>query len=216
MKQIPLNHGKFALVDDSDYEWLMQWKWFFEQGYARRNNLANLAGEPLRMHRLILGDKLKPGMVCDHINRDKLDNRRENLRVCTRAENCQNRTKSKGTTSIYLGVTFQKGKWVTSLHVGREATYVGSFTSEVDAAIAYNRASLAANRAFATLNPVIDDGRVLRRSEHKIGKSNLRGVRQVNKRWVARASSNGRLIHLGTFDTPDDAYAARLLAEQRQ
>ena len=76
MRKIELTKGKYALVDDDDFEYLNQWKWYFNAGYAVR-------GCPKRilMHRVILNTP--NNMISDHINRDKLDNRRSNLRVAT-------------------------------------------------------------------------------------------------------------------------------------
>ena len=86
MKEIPLTRGKFALVDDEDYEWLSQWKWYCSTtGYAVRGCKNRI----LYMHREIA--KTKPGMLTDHINRNKLDNRKENLRFCSHRENMKNR-----------------------------------------------------------------------------------------------------------------------------
>lgn len=97
MKQIPLSgreaRGRSALVDDCDYERLSQYKWKAKASgggnvYAVRNTLVGGKNVTLRMHRVVLG--YDGDQDVDHINRDSLDNRRANLRVCTRAENLLN------------------------------------------------------------------------------------------------------------------------------
>jgi hypothetical protein len=90
MKKIKLTQGKFALVNDSDYEWLMQWKWHAHKDkngklwYAER---ADKSRKPklVKMHREIL--RTPAGLVVDHRNGNGLDNRRVNIHSCTTAEN---------------------------------------------------------------------------------------------------------------------------------
>ena len=88
MKEIKLTKGKVAIVDDEDFERLNQGNWnFSSQGYAKRTIPFNI---PSVMHWEVIGKPSK-GLQVDHINGDKLDNRRENLRICTHSENQQNR-----------------------------------------------------------------------------------------------------------------------------
>lgn len=101
---IPLDGGHLAVVDAEDYPYLTQWVWLYMGDYGRRKpgtgyaqaTLSRATGRPqsVYMHRLITGAPM--GMVVDHINGDPLDNRRQNLRVVTHAENSRNRSNSKG------------------------------------------------------------------------------------------------------------------------
>jgi len=99
VKQIPLTKGKVALVDDADFEHLNQWKWHYNPvcrtGYARR--IATIDGKRtlIYMHHDILGIPAL-GMEADHISTDGCDNRRENLRWGTRAQNLMNSRKRGG------------------------------------------------------------------------------------------------------------------------
>ncbi len=90
MKKIKLTKGRFALVDDDDFERLSEFTWHTTpDGYAARmSSKLNGPREVIRMHREIIGDK--PGMLVDHIDGDKLDNRRSNLRFATAAQNSWN------------------------------------------------------------------------------------------------------------------------------
>lgn len=87
MKYIELTKQEKALVDDEDYNWLSYFKWHYANGYAQSNLLKNR----LSMHSLIMNTP--KGMDTDHINHNTLDNRRENLRICTRSENLLNAKK---------------------------------------------------------------------------------------------------------------------------
>lgn len=159
MRQILLTRGKFALVDNADYAWLSQWKWFASQTrflyYARRGTPVvkdKRAGE--NMHRLILG--LQPGdkRQCDHIDGDGLNNQRSNLRICTATQNQQNTRKQKSGSSRYKGVSRYPGnrKWRSQIQVSGKTIHLGYFSSEKAAAIAYNQAALKHFGEFAYLN----------------------------------------------------------------
>ena len=104
------------------------------------------------------------GMTVDHVNGDTLDNRRENLRVCTIAGNARNKGKhyllSKGGTkhgykkSIYKGVWFDKEGWNARITVGGENTFLGRFKTEIEAAHSYNTAAVQLHGRFARLNVI--------------------------------------------------------------
>lgn len=148
MREIPLTRGFVALVDDADYEWINQCRWKINTyGYAFRQTKT----ETISMHRLI-ADTPK-GMECDHINHEKLDNRRANLRNCTSKENCRNKKQNIG-TSAYKGVYFNKsrGKWRADIRIDYKLHYLGCFTSEIDAARAYDAAAREHFGEFAHLN----------------------------------------------------------------
>lgn len=142
MKKIPLTQGKFALVDDEDYDWLMTWKWrAVKDGnnyYAATIQHGSGKGY-IAMHRLLLMYP-KKGLHTDHINHNGLDNRKTNLRECTPRENQSNRRKK--CSSKYLGVYWHKvGQgWQSELTIGSKRTYLGFFKKEIDAHIAYSNA----------------------------------------------------------------------------
>lgn len=106
MREIKLTRGRVALVDDTDFEWLNQWKWtLLQDKYAHRNAGG---GKWIRMHRLIIGAPI--GFHVDHINGDGLDNRRSNLRLCSASQNLMNRGANKNSRSGYKDIFWQKDR----------------------------------------------------------------------------------------------------------
>lgn len=162
IKYIPLTKGFFATVDAGDYEWLSQWKWCISTlGYAMRGlylggGAKNPKNKTIWMHRFIMNTPKE--LFTDHINMDKLDNRRCNLRVCTKSENAYNQKPRKQTTSQYKGVHFftQMGHlnkpWLAYITVNKKRTYLGYYKTEEEAALAYNIAAMKYHGNFAKLN----------------------------------------------------------------
>lgn len=153
-KAIALTQGKFAIVDEADYEWLNQWKWNLNsQTYAVRGfYIGNYKQKTLSMHRLIIDAPL--GIFVDHINGNGLDNRRCNLRLCTHSQNHMNRKHHKDASSKYKGVSWHKPlkKWRTQIAVKQKGIHLGYFVSEIEAALAYNEAARIYFGEFAKLN----------------------------------------------------------------
>lgn len=153
-REIPLTQGKVALVDAADYETLAQWKWRAERG--GHTFYAGCGGGTyprMSMHRIIMGDP--KGMLVDHINHNGLDNRRSNLRICTRAENGRNRKPDlRVKSSRHKGVWWstEKSRWLAKIYVNGKRICLGTFTVEDDAARSYDAAALVHHGAFACLN----------------------------------------------------------------
>ena len=106
------------------------------------------------MHRLILGFETGDGQIGDHKNHDTLDNRRKNLRVCSRTQNAMNQTLSKNSTSGFKGVFWdkEKRKWVAQLRTNGKRKYLGGFVTPELAALAYDVAAAQEFGDFACLN----------------------------------------------------------------
>jgi hypothetical protein len=124
--------GTEIKMSKEDYPKVSEYKWHLEHGYPRASVSHT---EKVMMHHLIVGKE--KGMEVDHINRDKTDNRRENLRLVTHIENCQNREPIKG------GTAYQpKGKnfWRTEIVVNGKRKNLGSFATKEEALMAYREA----------------------------------------------------------------------------
>lgn len=160
MKEIVLSQGKVAIIDDCDFERVNQFKWSYslvQSGieYALRNAEVNGKRTSILLHRFILGN-IPEGMVVDHKNGNGLDNRRENLRICTRSQNNINKRK-KGTTSKYKGVYFEKArnKFRSHIVVESKIIFLGRYETELEAALAYDKASCTYHGEFANNNGLI-------------------------------------------------------------
>jgi len=139
---IPLTKGFFALVDGKNYEWLNKHKWYTykSQGnyYASRDIRQNGIRRHIYMHREILGLCPQDGKMTDHINHCGLDNREENIRVCTNRQNQLNSRLRIDNTSGHKGVTREGSKWRASIKNNGTWVYLGRFEKKEEAAVAYN------------------------------------------------------------------------------
>lgn len=153
MKKIWLNKGKYTLVDNKDYDHLSQWKWCITNGgYARRTISKDGKVVGISMHRLIMDTP--DGMETDHINHDKLDNQRQNLRICTKSQNHFNRLKNRVGSSYYRGVSWNKQKksWETAIKLNKKRIFIGYFKNERYAAMAWDIWAKDLYGKFARLN----------------------------------------------------------------
>lgn len=141
MQYITLTQNKQAIVDDADSGWLNQWKWTFDGRYAQRNLYKNGGKKKLYMHRLIV--EAEDGQLIDHINQNRLDNRRSNLRLADKSINGFNRGKQNNNTSGYKGVTrhtqCKEGRWVAQLQYQSKHYYIGLFKTREEASRAYQQ-----------------------------------------------------------------------------
>jgi hypothetical protein len=154
--QIPLTQGRVAIVDDEDAD-LAKRKWHFSRGYAERARYVGQKRFHVSLHRVVLARKLarplEPGEVTDHINGDTLDNRRENLRVCTHRQNLLN-AGPRRPGKRYKGAGWHKrrGKWQAYITVRGKLKWLGYFDTEEAAAHAYDEAARKHHGEFAYLN----------------------------------------------------------------
>lgn len=158
MKKIPLTQGKFALVDDEDFEWLNQYKWYAAKQsnifYAWRKVGKYPNQKTIRMHRQIMNAPKNQDI--DHINHNGLDNRKFNLRFCTDSQNQHNQLPYKNCSSTYKGVCWKKHdkKWCSQITKNDHKIYIGCFSNEIDAAKAYNAKARELFGKYACLNKI--------------------------------------------------------------
>ena len=144
MKYIKLTKNKRAFIDNEDFEAVSKFKWCLMTTkrikYAQRAITSSGKKIILLMHRIIMNPS--QNMQIDHINGNGLDNRRSNLRICTRSENQRNRHTSRKTPTSLFGVTAQiyknKIRYQAQVNINGKKVYLGMFPSELEA----HRASL--------------------------------------------------------------------------
>lgn len=154
MKLIPLTHGKFAKVDDDDYERLMQWKWRWSpNGYAIRTGGKGRKNRTwIGMHNEVLS--VPEGTLPDHKDGDGLNNQKDNLRPATNSQNQANAKISSRNKSGYKGVSWHsEGKcWVAKIRADDKQHHLGLFLDPKDAALAYDEAARRLFGEFARTN----------------------------------------------------------------
>lgn len=163
MAEIKLLRGEIAYVDDVDFNIINQLKWHLSgSGYARARPGMDC---DIFMHRFIMGDPPFPKADVDHINGNRLDNRRCNLRWATRSQNLRNKRKSSkpGQLSRYKGVYFVKRNtlrpWISRIKICGKVRSLGHFATEADAAQSYNEGAQRFHGEFAKLNEIYKDNR---------------------------------------------------------
>jgi HNH endonuclease/AP2 domain len=151
-KIIKLTQDQYTIVDADTFVWASKYKWhaaFWKNGFYanRRNGKGHIP-----LHREILN--APTGSIVDHINGDTLDNRKENLRLCTSTENTRNQRLVKRNTSGYKGVSWHKHqkKWIVRIRVNRKLIHLGYYKELIAAAKAYDVAARFYFKEFANLN----------------------------------------------------------------
>jgi hypothetical protein len=171
MKKIKLTQGKEAIVDDDDYEMLMEHKWYADKDYTIKSKDkfyvkrspprdSNGKQKNIPMHRQITN--APEGMQVDHINGNTLDNRKENLRICTNQQNQMNRGRANNNKSGYKGVCYRKKKkdmineyskpWQARIKHNQKQIYLGMYKTKEEAARAYDKKAIELHGEFAQLN----------------------------------------------------------------
>lgn len=143
---LSMRGGKVTLVDAGDLDLVRGYSWSLSEGYAG----TIIEGKTRRLHQL-----LNPIWVrTDHINRNRLDNRRCNLRESTRSQNARNQTKRQAASSVYMGVSYQKDRdnWSARVAVDGKVICLGRFDTELEAALAREAEIIRIGDVFCTRN----------------------------------------------------------------
>jgi len=210
--------GLFAIVDDSDFEPLRQFKWNLQGGnYARRNvRLVDGSRSSTSMHQQIIGD-IGQGLEIDHIDGNGLNNTRLNLRVCSHQQNIFN-SRKRLSSSGYRGVFKRKRdvRWYAVVSHSGKKHHLGWSSSPLEAAIAYNQKASDLFGNYAVLNNV-DYSECINEfdpiahwnnnCQRRGNKSGYRGVGFHTKtsKWTSAISCEGSRLFLGLFDDKEEA-----------
>lgn len=165
MKLIPLSQGKFAQVDDKEFDRVSKYKWSYTTNnngkyrnseYACSNILSdNGKKKRTHLHRFIL-ELRDPKILVDHIDGCGLNCVSSNLRLASKSENGFNRGKNSNNTSGYKGVREKRKKWQTRIAYEHKQLTIGCFKNKIDAAVAYDLWAIDLHRNFAKTNfPVV-------------------------------------------------------------
>ena len=157
MKQIPLSQGKFALIDDEDYERVNQYKWCINSnGYAVTSYRdSNGKWKAMKMHRFILNLNKGDSLV-DHRDTIRINNQKYNLRIASFVENLRNQKINKNNKSGFKGVRLHKPSnlYIAQIGINGKQKHIGYFKCPVEAAKAYNEAAIKYFGEFARLNEI--------------------------------------------------------------
>lgn len=134
----------YAVIDADDAEWAGQWRWYLDNGYAARKEWGRNGSQGFLLHRELFGLIPNDGLEVDHKDRNRLNDRRSNLRIVPKNSQPQNLPSFCGTSSQYRGVTWDKvrEKWIAAVVVQGKRRFLGRFTDEAEAATVAQAARL--------------------------------------------------------------------------
>lgn len=150
-----LSKGKYAIVDNECAQDISQHKWWAMKGGKKFYATRKVNRKILSMHYQIMNIPITKGWEVDHKNGNPLDNRKVNLRLCTKQQNQFNKA-NQPHSSKYKGVFYYQSrkKWVASIRINRKSKFLGYFHNEIDAGLAYNLAAKELFGEFAWLNVI--------------------------------------------------------------
>jgi hypothetical protein len=226
---IQLTQGQSTVIDAVDAD-LAELKWYAHKqrdDYYAARGMGRKIRKHISMHRVILerklGRSLEKGEVCDHANGNSLDNRRTNLRIADHSTNGMNRKPNKNTAK-HKGITLKaSGLWHAGITVKDKYINLGNYTTPEAAATAYNHAAKEYFGEFARYNDIPGWEQITPspiQDHERLTKANSSGFRGVSwhkgtQKWRASIKVEGKNIHLGVFDNPQDAYECYRVAVRK-
>lgn len=220
VKEIALtNSDKKVSVDADNFERLSKYKWHLcANGYPCRSIYESSTQKTKHstMHREIMA--AQKGEQVDHIDRNRLNNTRGNLRICNSSENGCNTGKRREGDSEYKGIHLDKRrkKWRAEIQFENNVYNIGSYADEAEAARARDGAALYFHKEFAVLNFPAEKAIPYTPRVKSVKTSKYKGVcfSKRHNLWLAQIQINNEHIYLGWYKTEDEAYQARLKGER--
>lgn len=230
MKIIYTSKGEKIFVDDEDYEWLNQYNWCLSRGYASRARWLSDgdASKIIMMHRQIMG--AKKGELVDHIDRNRKNNQRSNLRICSYAENARNHKVLKCNKSGVTGVRWDEPnqKWIVIITVNKESLYLGLYSSFEEAVEVRKEAEVKYFGEFRAIDLYIDED-VINNSmlkapverlpiDRKNRQNNTSGIMGIcwdkkSQKWKTYIRVDKKVVYLGLYSDLEEAKKIRTEAE---
>ncbi len=217
MKKIQLTQNKYTIVDDEDYKYLNQFNWYAHNKSEYWTALRMYKRKLILMHRIIMN--CPKNKIIDHINGNSLDNRKENLRICTQSQNISNSKLSKRNKSGFKGVyqTKNKKKWLSLISINSKTKNLGLFSNKLEAKDAYTKAakeyfgefySEGIRKEGKKIQKKIDNIKCEPTKRLKI--TNTSGVKGVcwhksTKKWIVNFCYQGKKKYLGLFSDINEA-----------
>jgi AP2 domain-containing protein len=226
--EIRLTQGQTTTIDDADAD-LAQKRWYFMRvGYAARSEKRNGIKSMFYLHRVILerilDRPLCDGEYTDHINADKLDNRRANIRIATATQSIHNtraHLRRRNKTTHHKGVYYNQRRktWNARIMNSYQVKHIGAFQSAEAAARAYDYWAIKLHLDFASLNFPHEHDQTIAWGDAFFNQpqeakqfcnntSGYRGVYRFQNKWGAHIGHNKKNIYLGYFATPEEAAKA--------
>ena len=155
-------NGRTVQIDEEDWDRIKDYHFrITPRSYVALRTIqkGNAKRREIPLHRFILGVEDNPEIMVDHIDRNPLNNRKNNLRICTASQNQMNRSRKCKKTSKYRGVSYDAPtkKWKVSIKLNRKSIHGGYFDSEDEAGMKYNELAIKYHGEFAVLNKIGDD-----------------------------------------------------------
>jgi len=210
--ELVLSNGSIAIVDANDFIRVSQYSWYLHKGgYAARKLKLNKVSKTIFLHHFVTETDYK--YIVDHINGNRLDNRKQNLRIVTAQQNAFNRSVNRyKNSSQYKGVFWSKEKklWLSLIKIKGKSNHLGYFNTEIDAAIAYNENAKTLFGEYARLNDVPENKMWWEKRIFIRGNSTgFRGVTEQRPgKYQARITVDNKRLSLGYYTTAIEAAKA--------
>lgn len=193
MKKIKIqNKNLFALVDDEVYEKLHKYKWYISCGYAVYGSKDNNFKSFEKMHRIIMN--AKKGEIIDHIDGNKLNNQKNNLRFCTSKQNKHNSKKISGTKNKYKGVSYVKklDLYQSRCRINGKDFFLGYYETNISAAYAYNKKASEESK-YSLLNNLEDYSKEELEYKLKNERKVVKKYKGSKYKYIAFRKKSGRM-----------------------